>query len=48
MSMQPDSFPLQTKVVPAPEPVKAVTSDLNVGLDRTRSRHKEWFTMTTN
>ena len=48
MSMQPDSFPLQTKVVPAPEPVKAVTSDLNVGLDRIQLRHKEWFTMATN
>jgi len=48
MSMQLDSFPLQTKVVPVPEPVKAVTSDLKVGLDRTRSKHREWFTMATN
>ena len=33
MSMLRDSFPFQTKVAPDPEPVKAVTSDLKVGLD---------------
>ena len=43
-----DSFPFQTKIAPDPEPVKAVTSDLKVGLDRTQLRHKEWFTMATN
>jgi len=26
-------FPFQTKIAPDPEPVKAVTSDLKVGLD---------------
>jgi len=48
MSMQPDLFLLTPKVAFAPEPVKAVTSDLKVGLDRTQLRHKEWFTMATN
>ena len=35
-------------VAPDPEPVKAVTIDLKVGLDRTLLRHKENFTMATN
>jgi len=34
--------------VPDPDTVKAVTSDLKVGLDSIRLRHKEWFTMATN
>jgi len=33
MNTLPDPFPFLTKVEPAPEPVKAVTSDLKVGLD---------------
>ena len=48
MNMLHNPFPFQTKVAPDPEPVKAVTSDLKVGLDRTRLRHNMWFTMATN